>query len=93
MTDPLSAFCLAALLFLSLPLPLFASAALSTRPSARPLLLPWVWLNAIGGTALGVLLSATAAPPLALLAAAGTLFVTCGMQMSHRLARGGEDVA
>ena len=88
MTDPLNAFCLAALLFLSLPLPLFASAAVSARPSVRPLLLPWVWLNAIGGAALGGLIIAAAAPPLAVLAAAGTLFVTCGMQMCYRLARG-----
>ena len=47
MTELLNAFCLAALVFLSLPLPLFASAALEVRPFARPLLLPGVWANAI----------------------------------------------
>src|SRR5688572_25619343 len=91
MTDPLHAFCLAALLLLSLPLPLFASAALSARPSARPLLLPWVWGNALGGGALGTLMIATAIPPLVVLAAAGMVFVTCGMQMVYRLARSRED--
>jgi hypothetical protein len=92
MTELLDTLCLAALVFLSLPLPLFASAALGVRPSARPLLLPWVWGHARSGGALGVLLIATSIPPLVVLAAAGTIFVAWGMQMSRRLARNGEDV-
>ena len=91
MNESLNAFCLAGLVFLSLPLPLFASAAIGARPSARPLLLPWVWGNAISGAALGVLIVATSVPPLAALAVAGTIFVACGTQMSYRLARSRED--
>jgi hypothetical protein len=86
MTDALNLFSLAVLVFLSLPLPMFASAALSARPSARPLLLPWVRGQAVSIGALGVLMVTTPVPPLIVLAAAGTVFLACGTQMFRRLA-------
>ena len=85
--EPLHTFCFAALVFLSLPLPLFASAALASCPPARRSLLPWVWANAISGAALGLLILATPLPPWVGLAAASAAFVVCGMQMFHRLAQ------
>jgi hypothetical protein len=85
--EPLGTFCLAALVFLSLPLPLFAGAALGEYPSARRSLLPWVWGNAAAGAFFGLLLVATALPPLALLGSGAAVFVLCGMQMTARLAR------
>lgn len=85
--DPLSTFCLAGIVFLSLPLPLFASAALSACPSSRRSLMPWVWTNAAAGAVLGLLIIATPLPPLVELTLAGAVFMYCGMQMSTRLAR------
>jgi hypothetical protein len=85
--QPLDTFALAAMVFLSLPLPLFASAALGAYPAARRSLMPWVWGNALGGAALGLLIISTPLPAWALLATASAIFVFCGMQMSLRLAR------
>jgi hypothetical protein len=85
--EPISTFCLAAIVFLSLPLPLFASAALGTCPSARRSLMPWVWGNAIVGSAAGLLIVATPLPPWMGLAIGSTAFLVCGMQMFFRLGR------
>lgn len=85
--EPESLFCLAALVFLALPLPVFASVALQACPSARRSLLPWVWSNAIGSAAIGLLIIATGLPCLALLATGCVIFVICGMRMFQQLAR------
>ena len=61
--EPFSTFCLAGLVFLSLPLPLFASAALGACPSARPSLMPWAWGNSFVGAVAGLLIIATPLPP------------------------------
>lgn len=85
--EPLNTFCVAALGFLSLPLPLFASAALGAFPSARRSLVPWVWGNSFVLGAAALLIVATPLPAWIALAAGGTSFVVCGMQMFLRLAR------
>jgi hypothetical protein len=85
--DPLNTFCLAALVFLSLPLPLFASAALGTFPSARRSLVPWAWGNSFVLGAAGVFLIATPLSAWIVLAVCGISFVVCGTQMFLRLAR------
>jgi hypothetical protein len=85
--EPLSTFCFAALVFLSLPLPLFASAAVDACPSARRSLIPWVWCNAIGGGAAGLSIIASPTPPLAALAVGCVIFIVCGLQMFRCLAR------
>lgn len=84
--EPVHTFCLAALVFLSLPLPVFASAALRVRPAARERLFRPVRANALGLGVAGVLLVTTSLPPLVVLAAGGTVFVTCGARMCARLA-------
>lgn len=85
--EPLNTFCLAALVFLSLPLPLFASAALGPCPGARRSLLPWAWGNSFALAAAGLLIIATPLPPWTAFALGGTSFVVCGMQMFLRLAQ------
>lgn len=83
----LHTFSLAALVFLALPLPLFASAALGACPVARRSLLPWVWGNALGGAVAGLAIVATPLPPWIALSAGAVIFLVCGAQMFHRLAR------
>ncbi len=85
--ESLNTFCLAGIVFLSLPLPLFASASLGVCPSARRSLMSWVWGNSIVLGVLGLLLVTTSAPPLAELAAGCLVFLACGLQMFVRLAR------
>lgn len=85
--EPLNVFCLAALVFLSLPLPLFASAAIGACPSARRSLAPWLWGNSFVLSAAGVLIVATPLPPWVAVAIGGISFVVCGTHMFLRLAR------
>jgi hypothetical protein len=85
--EPESLFCLAALVFLALPLPVFASVALQACPAARRPLLPWVWSNAIASSANGLLIIATGLPRMALLATGCVVFLICGMRMFQQLAR------
>jgi hypothetical protein len=84
--DPVNSICLAAIVFLSLPLPLFASAAIASCPSARRLVMPWVWAHCICGSACGLLVIAAPLPPWWGLALAAAGFIGCGMQMAHNLA-------
>lgn len=85
--EPFSTFCLAGLVFLSLPLPLFASAALGVCPWTRRTLTPWEWGNSIIGSVAGLLILGTPLPPCIALALGGTSFLFCGMQMFLGLAR------
>lgn len=85
--DPLNALCLAVLVFLSLPLPLFASAALGACPAARGAVVPWAWGNSVVLCAAGLLVVAAPVSPWLAVAVGGTSFVICGAQMFRRLAR------
>lgn len=82
----LNTFCLVALVFLSLPLPLFASAGLRAFPSARRSLVLSVWVNSIVLCAAG-LLTLTPLPVWLAAAVGGTSFILCGMHMFVELAR------
>lgn len=84
--DPVSTFCLSAIVFLSLPLPLFASATLGVCPSSRRSLMPWVWGNAIVGAVTGILIVATPFQPLIAVTVASATFILCGTQMFRRVA-------
>jgi len=85
--DPLNAIGLAVLVFLSLPLPLFASAALGACPTARGAVVPWAWGNSVVLGTAALLLVATPVSPWIAVAVGGTSFVICGTQMFRRLAR------
>ncbi|MBM4071352.1 MAG: hypothetical protein FJ271_20805 [Planctomycetes bacterium] len=86
--EPLNTFCLAALVFLSLPMPLFACVALKAFPAVRWSLMPWAWGNSFVLAVAGLLIVATPLPPWIALAVGATAFVVCGMQMFARFARG-----
>jgi hypothetical protein len=85
--DLLNTLCLAALVFLSLPLPLFAAAAIGACPTARRSLVPWAWGNSFALAAAGLLIVTTPLSPWIALAVGGTAFLVCGAQMFLRLAR------
>jgi len=72
--EPLSTFCLSALLFLSLPLPLFAGAAIKVYPLARRSLMPWLCCSSVGLGVMGLLIIATPLAPLAELVVGCTIF-------------------
>jgi hypothetical protein len=54
--DPFTTFCLAAVVFLSLPLPLFAGTALAGRVAGRRSIVRWVWADKACGTLAGLLI-------------------------------------
>ena len=83
---PINTFCLAAIVFLSLPLPLFLSSTLGVCPSLRRPLVPWVWANVIVGSACGLLIIATPFEPFIAVGAASAAFILCGMQMFRQIA-------
>lgn len=82
-------FCLAAIVFLSLPLPVFASLVSDEFLAAGHRLKPYVYGNALAGAVLGLLVIATPLPELALTAIAAIVFMTCGAGMFVALARYG----
>jgi hypothetical protein len=83
---PFNTFCLAAIVFLSLPLPVFASAVLGVKPSARRFVMPWVWAHAGVSAVFGLTIITEALTPLAAVAIVGTGFVICGTGMFRSLA-------
>src|SRR5262245_54301617 len=85
--EPVAMFGIAVIVFLSLPLPMFLSSALVERPRATRSLIPFVFANAAGDAALGLLIIATSTPPVAAVSFAGFLFLACGMEMFRRLAK------
>lgn len=85
--DMLKTLFLAFLVFLALPLPLFASAALRICPAARTLVLPWVRGNSFALAASGLFIVATSLPPWIAFAVGGLAFLACGTHMSSSLAR------
>lgn len=79
--DHISTFCLSAVVFLSLPLPLFASVAIGASPTHRRSLMPWVWANVAIGLIAGLSIIAMFFPPVVAAAVASIAFVHCGAQM------------
>ena len=80
-----STFCLTAIVFLSLPLPLFASATLGVCESFRRELMPWVWVNVVVGSLAGIMIILTPLQPLVAVTVASATFILCGMQMFRRI--------
>ena len=84
--DPVSTFCLASVVFLSLPLPLFAGVSLGVCPSLQSSLKPLVWANALVGSVTALSIIATSFPPLLAVTVSAATFIICGMEMFRRIA-------
>lgn len=78
--DYVSVFCLFAVVFLSLPLPLFTSVAIGVSPSYRSSLMPWVWANVAAGSIAGLSIIATSFSPIIAATVASTAFVVAGLR-------------
>lgn len=85
--NALNSFCLASLVFMSLPLPLFASAAIGVCPSLRRSVIPLVWINTFIGATMGLLVAANSPMPLLLVAFACVTFIVCGIRMFRHAAK------
>ncbi len=83
--EPFNGICLAAVGFLSLPLPIFASVVLNVRPAVRKLIMPCVWINILV-VVLATLMIQFSTWPLTPVLVAGGTFLVCGMEFCRRLA-------
>lgn len=86
---PVHEFCLAAIVFLSLPLPVFASLVSDEFPAIGHCLKRYVYWNTVTAAVLGLLVIATPLLELALTALEAIVFLACGAGMFVGLARCG----
>lgn len=83
----LNAFSLCAIVFLSIPLPIFLSAAIHVRPSLCGPTVKLVWINAAVCSVSATMIIATPVLPLIAVAIAAASFMLCGMQMFQQMAK------